>query len=194
MSRINDALRRARQAQKYAPRTPPPAVRIAPVHQAQQRQSDFSMPLILALAGVLVLAGMLISFALFRHTRDKGTTGISTRIEARAAVTTPEPPPSTATPTPPQPAVDLQQVDFAAAPPSLAPLPMVTTTPTPEAPSPTLPVLQGIFYRPDRPTAIINGKSVRPGATVGEFQVLAISFDTVTVGNATQTNVLRLAE
>jgi hypothetical protein len=54
--------------------------------------------------------------------------------------------------------------------------------------------LQGIFYRPARPSAVINAKNVFIGSRVGEFQVLAITRESVTIGSATQTNVLSLAE
>jgi hypothetical protein len=60
-------------------------------------------------------------------------------------------------------------------------------------PKPVLPKLQGIFYRPDRPEAIIDGKTVLVGDRVGEFRVLAISRDDVTLAGAGQTNVLSLA-
>ena len=57
-----------------------------------------------------------------------------------------------------------------------------------------LPKLQGILYRPGRPEAILDGATVLIGDRVGQFRVLAISQDTVTLGSAGQTNVLYLEE
>jgi hypothetical protein len=63
----------------------------------------------------------------------------------------------------------------------------------PPAPPP-LPKLQGIFYRPDRPSALLNGRTVFVGGRSGEFLVLAITQTSVTVTRAGQTNVLELPE
>jgi hypothetical protein len=41
---------------------------------------------------------------------------------------------------------------------------------------------------------VINGKNVYIGSRVAEFQVLAITQENVTIGSATQTNVLSLAD
>ncbi len=48
-------------------------------------------------------------------------------------------------------------------------------------PPPELPRLQGIFYSPTAPTAILDGKTVGPGDSFGQFQVKAISKYTVTL-------------
>jgi hypothetical protein len=58
-----------------------------------------------------------------------------------------------------------------------------TSAPTPVAPPPPpeLPRLQGIFYSPTTPTAILDGKTVAPGDQFNQFQVKAISKYTVTL-------------
>jgi hypothetical protein len=57
-----------------------------------------------------------------------------------------------------------------------------TPPPAPVAPPPPeLPRLQGIFYSPTSPTAILDGKTVSPGDQFNEFQVKAISKYTVTL-------------
>jgi len=61
-------------------------------------------------------------------------------------------------------------------------------------PPPPLPKLQGIFYRPDRPAALLNGKTVLVGSTSGEYRVVAISQQGVTVVRAGQTNVLAMPD
>jgi hypothetical protein len=52
--------------------------------------------------------------------------------------------------------------------------------PTP-ASAPDLPKLQGIFYSKTAPSAIIDGKTVRPGDQFGQYRVKAISKYTVTL-------------
>jgi len=61
-------------------------------------------------------------------------------------------------------------------------------------PQPALPKLQGIVYRPDRPSALLNGKTVLIGGRSGDFLVVAITQQAVTVVRAGQTNVLMLTE
>jgi len=70
--------------------------------------------------------------------------------------------------------------------------PVATADPTP--PKPPLPKLQGIFYRPERPSAVINGKTAFIGSRIGEYQILAITQESVTIGSAIQTNVLVMGE
>jgi hypothetical protein len=63
-------------------------------------------------------------------------------------------------------------------------LPVVTPRPV-EAPPPLnppdAPRLQGIFYSATAPSAIVDGKTVRPGDQFGQYRVKAISKFTVTL-------------
>jgi hypothetical protein len=61
-----------------------------------------------------------------------------------------------------------------------------------EAPPKRVLKLQGIFYHPTRPSAIINGKSVFVGDRAGEFRVIAIERESVTLGGGGTTNILSL--
>ncbi|MGD0088084.1 MAG: hypothetical protein ABSC24_13255 [Verrucomicrobiota bacterium] len=83
--------------------------------------------------------------------------------------------------TPPVAATVTQQVKTAA-----AVLPAVTNPP-PGA------KLQGILYTVTRPCAIISGKTVFVGDSVGKLRVVAISKDSVTLQSETETNVLSLS-
>ncbi|MGA2245306.1 MAG: hypothetical protein ABSH48_09920 [Verrucomicrobiota bacterium] len=56
-----------------------------------------------------------------------------------------------------------------------------TVEPPPPPPRPDAPKLQGIFYSPTSPSAIIDGKTVRPGDQFHEYKVKAISKYTVTL-------------
>jgi hypothetical protein len=67
------------------------------------------------------------------------------------------------------------------------PLPAVTPAPPPPPPvnPPDAPRLQGIFYSPTAPSAIIDGKNVKLGDRVGDnYRVKAISKYTVTLVGA----------
>ena len=61
-------------------------------------------------------------------------------------------------------------------------------------PEPQLPRLHGIVFNPTRPTAFLNGKSVAVGGRVGEYTILAITKQAVTVERSGQTNVLTMEE
>lgn len=54
--------------------------------------------------------------------------------------------------------------------------------------------LQAIFFNTRRPSAMVNGKTVFAGSHIGEFQVAAISPETVTLINGATTNLLRFNE
>lgn len=75
----------------------------------------------------------------------------------------------------------------AVATPPVVAIPPPVVTPPPAAPPPppvkppVMPKLQGIFYSPSAPSAIVNGKTVRPGDHFGPYRVKAISKDSVTL-------------
>jgi hypothetical protein len=52
--------------------------------------------------------------------------------------------------------------------------------------------IQGIFYRPNSPSAIINGQTVVVGDKVGSARVIAIERQSVTIEIAEQRKVLTL--
>ena len=56
---------------------------------------------------------------------------------------------------------------------------LVLRTPAPPAPEPApvvqLPRLQGIFYSPTAPSAIMDGKTIRPGDTFKQYKVKEIT-------------------
>jgi hypothetical protein len=70
---------------------------------------------------------------------------------------------------------------------AVASVPVAKPQPAPVAPStlplnpPGAPKLQGIFYSTNAPSAIVDGKSVRPGTQFGEYWVKAISKYRVTL-------------
>jgi len=65
--------------------------------------------------------------------------------------------------------------------PVVTPRPVEPTPPPPPPPPQQLPKLQGIFYSPTAPTAILDGKTVHVGSKHGDYLVKAISKYTVTL-------------
>ena len=59
-------------------------------------------------------------------------------------------------------------------------------------PKPPEPKLQGILFAATRPCAIVNGQTVYVGDSISEFRVAAISKDSITLRNGTETRVLSL--
>ncbi len=179
MSLINDALKRARQTQQENP-PPIPPLQLKPAEPEPlnpRRTPLLWVGLGLLLVLVVALGGLVIW--LFAQ-KSAG--------ELRAAA---------------RPAADPVAAVPVATSPALAPAPALagpdtnTNTPAVAAPGPSpapAPKLQGIAYRPDRPTAVVNGRTVEVGDRVGGFRVLAISRSAVTLGDATVTNVLSLSE
>lgn len=212
MSLINDALKRARQAQ---PKTPPlsvPGVPLRPVEAARPRSSGPGMLLPVAVVGVLVI-GFLVWWAGNRGEAGKKVAPVTTReasVPPSAATTTAKPvageSPQQPESTPPLKAAPAVSPPVAAVPPAVTPAPSVPSVVTPpvttspdvsaKVPPPAIawPKLQGIFYRPDRPSVLLNNKTVLVGERSGEFLVVAIDRQSVTLVHAGVTNLLRMAE
>ena len=212
MSLINDALKRARQAQ---PKTPPPTVPgapLRPVEAARLRNSGPGMVLSLGVVMVLVI-GVVVWWALSRGGTGKSPAPVVTQetrelptVAARATKPVPSGNQQSPAPVPPPivaPAVSPAVASTTSAPPSetvpppVAPPvavspPAVVAKETP--PGIAWPKLQGIFYRPDRPSVLLNGKTFFVGERSGDFLVLAIDRQSVTLVCAGQTNVLRMAQ
>ena len=221
MSLINDALKRAKQAQDRNAPPLAPGAPLRPVEAAPRKASSSGAIWILLGALLLGLAAAVLILVAIRGGKATPVPGVAT--EPRPAIsTTPAPtvpvpatkPQLSAAPTPKPVAVVTTQ-------PILAPAPVVTTpvvtapVPPPTIPAettapvaatvsnavvpapvaaPALPKLQGIFYRPDRPSALLNGKTVLVGGRSGEFLVVKITQQSVTLVRAGETNVVSLAE
>lgn len=212
MSLINDALNRAKQAQKDNP-PPSPALEFKAADPSQSRGSGPPILLIVAIIVVLALVGVFVVIGLQKRGTGQPVANVKQPNETILQTAAPSvgPPAENSVPETGNP-----HAAPANAPSSAFVAPKVTTNTTTFAGSslpptnsatnvsvaavdvppvkPELPKLQGIFYRPARPSAVINGKNVFIGSRVGEFKVLSITQENVTIGSATQTNVLSLAE
>jgi hypothetical protein len=196
MSLINDALKKARQAQANAPvRESAPQLRSPAADHPVRTGPSLVLPALIIV--VLLLGGGLVWFGLGARTN-------AAREAARnAPAMTSAPVPavaSTLQPVVPAPRpVDsaTQSVAATIVVPTSPPVgiqPAVIATPTPAQAPPKSPALNGIFFNPARPTAVVNNKLVSPGSRVGEYTVMAITQTSVTLVSGSRTNVLSLSE
>jgi len=229
MSLINDALKRAKQAQK---RHAPPVAPALPMRPGQAKlQSSSTSGLVWLVAGALVL-GLVAVTVIFvaAHASAAKDRELAARVPEAASIPlpasiaprsapVPQPaPPSGAAVAPgtkvnPMPATPAPGPQLVPSPQSLVqPLtspgavalnpavvptnstPTVASTRPAAAPPSALPKLQGIFYRRERSSAVVNGKTVMVGSMVGEYLVAAIDQKSVTLVSASRTNVLSLEE
>jgi hypothetical protein len=162
MSRINDALKRAQQAQKK--QTPAPDAKTPRLLPVASRPGSVIGWILPGVIGFLIMAaGLFIGMALVTRTVTK-TAGKPRLLAAQPVNPVVVPAPTTA----PAPAP-------AAPPPPASP---------PQSPPPPEPKLQGIVYAATRPWAIVDGQTVHVGDRLGEFRVKAISQRSVTLEKA----------
>lgn len=179
MSLINDALKRAKEAQRE--NTPSGVSPMRPV-EVKRQERDFSLVLPVVIIFLIVAAFLFIGLAMARHTinnTDKKiavapTMTVSQPVAAAVAPAANPPPAVLPATNPPAPA----------APAEVVSPPAILTEP----PKPTL--VQGIAYDPVHPWAIINGKTVYVGDFVNGRRVAAISRNSVTLVGNGQTNAL----
>src|SRR5512133_4052612 len=193
MSLINDALKRAHQAQASAP-TPAPDNSAAPLHPAES-PARRSVWMWFWYTSALMLAAVLASWAIligFLASRDLNASAKSTntgKANTEVTVTAREPEPAAVAPAAaPFPMSTVVPLENTVAPSYSVDGPEATATSPgsalgsvpaqapPELPAaaPVAPALklQGIFYRRTNPTAMINSKMVGRGDRVLNAKVL----------------------
>jgi hypothetical protein len=183
MSLINDALKRAKAAQKNDLSAGGPPLEFRPVDPGQNTPKR---PVWLIVAGVVaavVLVGVLWKVCSTKEgplkVEAKGVTAPTNSEATQASAPagkSPIPPPE------PKPTTYQPRTQALAGATSVA-----------LAEPPAL-KLQGIVFHPTRPSAVISGKTVFIGDKAGDFRVTAIGRDSVTVVSATETNVLTFAQ
>ena len=189
MSLINDALKRAQEAQRPDRPSSVSSIRII---EAQPEKSPLTGRILVVIIFLLLAA----AFAFF----GLALTGrLAKKKMADAQVSAPRP---AATPAPSAPvtAQPVAPAAVVAAPVQPAPA-KVATVPAP-APVPALPPLvlpedlhvQGLAYDPVRPWAIVSGKMVYVGDVVKGVRVMTITRDCVVFGNNGQTNLLYVGQ
>jgi len=203
MSLINDALKRATQAQPSATsaREPEKEMELAPPHRAVGIPGYFTPVLLFVVCGACWFLA-------------KGWNG--SRQPGLAQLITPEPivaqareiqedlPPAEGVELPvpsnrqfalndtPAPREIAQPQTIQVAETPRAKDPSVLTVSARELPSAAQFKLQGIFYRPSGPSAVINSKTVFVGDTIADAKVKAISQLSVTLDLGSETKVLTL--
>jgi hypothetical protein len=221
MSLINDALKRAKEAQHQLPPAEAPALQFRTVEPNQAARHSVGLLVPFGLVGVALLLLVLV-WERAQERRMNGELGKSRQIVASetvratpavapvtvpvsatpaapaaksAGAVPPSPTVASAQPKPgntPEPAVAAAPV--VAAPTASAP-PATNSAPSPgvQPPKPTL-KLQSIVFGSSKPSAMINGKPLFLGDHIGQFRVTSISEDSVTLVGAGQTNILSLSQ
>jgi hypothetical protein len=210
MSLINDALKKAKRAQEQAP--PPtgaPEFRAAESDHGRGSGPSLLMPVLLvaviAIGGILIWLGLSGRKPAAEVATPKQTVVASVPAPAVQPVSAaPQPaavvpPPVAPKAVPAQVAVEAPSPSVASAPPTavaetVKAQPTTVISTNAEPPKPTVPKLGGIFFNPSRPSAVLNNKTVYVGSRVGEFTVLSITAESVTVVGMGKTNVLSLSE
>lgn len=207
MSLINDALKRAKQAHTENP-TPTPDLPFRPAEPAPNRNSAIPVLPLAVLLIAIVLGGGLILMALKRTSAGPQVVhAAQPEVDSPATPAPVEATPQAATPavattghdsipTVTAPQVQLVRSPVPDSPPASTPENPIPPS-SPEPSKPAVPKLQGIFYNPSRPSAVVNGRTVYVGSRAGEnrdFLVLEITRESVKVACGNQTNLLVLEE
>ena len=216
MSLVNDALKRAKEAQQQAAPPPPSQMQFRPVEAGQRVQQGLGLIVPVTLAALVLLALVLVWQGFQGQPREVRA---FTRTPAQptltpqpasppAAVTAPAPasqpsplPQAEVYPTPAPGVVDtLAAIDSAT---SVSPAPAKepeneathseAISPPPQ-PKPAPLRLQAIVFNPKRPSALISGKTLFIGDKLGDARVVAIDQDSATLVGAGKTNILSLPE
>ncbi len=220
MSLINDALKRAREAQQQSPPQPSSELQFRPVEPAQQVRRGVGLMVPVGLT-LIALCGLFLVWRRAQENRVAREPSVAPSVQARSASDSPpamarslEPSaalPSPAPATPPVPAMGSSSVTSApsnsatattvvvapaqtnASPAVLQPTNQVADVAA-TAPKPSPLKLQSIVYSPTHPSALINGHPLFIGDKIREYRVSAIEQDAVTLIGGGQTNRLTLGE
>lgn len=194
MSLINDALKRAKEAQQQ---TPPSAdgPALKPAEPAPAPAPGSSKMLFYILIACVVIGNLfLFLYASNRDGKKAEAAPVAARevpattvVSAPAPAVVPAPAPVVAT-APPVEASPVAVVTTATN--AAVAEPVVVAQPEPPKPAPLK--LQSIIMNPTRPSAMISGKFLFVGDRVQGFRVTAIDQETVTLVGNGQTNVLEL--
>jgi hypothetical protein len=170
MSLINDALKQARQSQQ--PNPPDGQLPLRPVAPATRGAADWILPLaVIALIGA---AAFFVWLALARYIRPPAK---APEIPAAQTVVSQ---PAAAQPVAAKPAVVPVVAPVAPAAVRVTNAPAVKKAVAAVPLSTAGVILQGVFYG-QKSWAIVNGKSVNAGDSVGGFRVVEISPDSITL-------------
>ena len=184
MSLINDALKRAQEAQSQTTAAPQPGPQMRPAEPTSYAWHGVGLmlPAALALVAVLVL------FLVWEVSRQRA----AQPQEVRATASPTAPAEVSPTPQVPAPATEAATRPPAPGTPAVvsegatnAPVISVDIKPPPAK-------LQAVIFNPRNPSAVIDGHTVFRGDRFGAFRVTKITVDSATLVGEGQTNVLTL--
>lgn len=178
MSLVNDALKRAKDAQRKG-QAPAPGPQLRPAEPAAPAAQGTNLLMPVAV-GLIVVVGLFI--ALQHRQKTVARESVPQPKAAAPVAQVPAPKPAEVAISAPAPAAPVAAVAAKSAP-----------SPVVSAPEPVL-KLKAIFYSPGHSTAIINGKTVKAGDLYRGFRVAAITQTSATLVSATQTNVMTLEQ
>jgi hypothetical protein len=186
MSLINKALKRAQQAQQENPPATPP-LEFRPIEPGQQHRRH---TLLLVGLAVVVAAILGLSVLLVRVLVQSN----SNALPVAARVIEPPLAPLAAVASNSLGTPNVSTATSAGMAPNAEPTTNGAVHAAAAAVPPPAPMkLQGIFFNPRSPSAVVNGQSVYLGDRVDGFRVMGISPVAVTLVSATATNVLSLS-
>jgi hypothetical protein len=195
MSLINDALRRAKQAQEQAPRAPAPHLPFRPVEPAQHSARHGLGLLVPTTVLVVALLGLMLVWHWIQTRGGANPTEVNARMANVQPTTAPAlaPPPSvSSSASAAEAAAAAALVDNQIANMEEGEADGTSAAVGVEPPPPAPLKLQGILYNPKQPSAMISGRTVFVGDKVGDLRVAAIGKDSAILVGAGQTNVLSL--
>ena len=197
MSLINDALKRATQAQ---PSNTPPTEPGAPMQPVEQRR-PVGLPIYFTPTLLFIVCGACWFLVKgWEAHRQAGLYPEPVSVQARETVDTPAPAaPESAVPANRHFALDAAPTPASSSQPAAKEAPAgalaqtgvaAATVPDDDQTKSTALKLQGIFYRPRNPSAVINSKTVFVGDPIANGRVKAIDRQSVTVDLGGETKVL----
>jgi hypothetical protein len=195
MSLINDALKRAKEAQQQTP-TAASGPALTPTEPAPPPNAGSSKTLFYVLIACVVIGNLfLFIYASNRDGKKSEAAPVAAReLPATTVVSTPSPAvvPVPAPVVATAPPVEAGPVVVVTAATNAAVAEPAAVVAPPEPPKPAPLKLQSIIMNPTRPSAMISGKFLFVGDRVQGFRVTAIDQETVTLVGNGQTNVLEL--
>ena len=184
MSLINDALKRAQEAQSQTTSGPQPGPQMRPAEPTSYAWHGVGLMLPAALALVAVLALFLVWEMAHQNNGKPQEVRAATGTNPQPEVAHPaqaSPPATQTTPRPPAPGTPALVSEGA------------TNTPVLSVDiKPPAPKLQAVIFNPRNPSAVIDGHTVFRGDRLGAFRVTKITVDSATLVGEGKTNVLTL--
>ncbi|HXI71929.1 MAG TPA: hypothetical protein VNN22_16355 [Verrucomicrobiae bacterium] len=205
MSLINDALKRAQEAQRPNPVSGAASIRTIEPRRPERPVTSRLLVVVIfvLLSAAFAFIGLAMTGRLAKKNAAPPKTAPVTPVAAATAPSKPVaapapavvPAPTAAEPVAaaPNAAVPIAITPAAASQPAPPPAPVVVPPPPPLVLPESL-HLQGVAYDPVRPWAIVSGRTVHVGDLVKGVRVVAINANSVTFGSNGQTNLLYVGD